>query len=125
MTDNEIIQALEYCTGYPSCPTDCPLYEQPMDCLLKLSKPTLDLINRQKAEIEMWKSSAELWEGDTKDLFISREQIKAEAVKEFSDLSVERIRKNVTPIPQQKYLINMCIQEIENTKKEMVGDTDV
>ena len=52
MTDNEIIKALECCTSYPACPTDCPLFEQPMDCLLKLSKPTLDLINRKKAEID-------------------------------------------------------------------------
>lgn len=56
MTDNEIIKALECCTNYPACPTDCPLYKQPMDCLLKLSKPTFDLINRQKAEIEQYKA---------------------------------------------------------------------
>lgn len=46
----------------------------------------------------------------------------ADGVKEFMDLVIKNIRENVTPIPQQRYLINMCIQEIENTKKEMVGD---
>ena len=44
------------------------------------------------------------------------------AVKEFADLVVKNICEKVTPIPQQKYLINMCIQEIENTKKEMMGE---
>lgn len=45
-----------------------------------------------------------------------------EAVKDFTDLVIKNIRENVTPISQQMYLINMCIQEIENTKKEMVGE---
>lgn len=45
-----------------------------------------------------------------------------DGVKEFTDLVIKNIHENVTPIPQQRYLINMCIQEIENTKKEMVGE---
>lgn len=53
------------------------------------------------------------------------EAAKAEAVKEFADLSIKKICKNVTPIPQQKYLINMCIKEIEKTKKEMVVNLNV
>ena len=47
---------------------------------------------------------------------------KSEAVKEFADLAIKRICENVTPIPQQKYLISMCIQEIDNLVKEMVGE---
>ena len=50
------------------------------------------------------------------------DEIKSEAVKAFADLVVKNICEKVTPIPQQKYLINMCIQEIENIKKEMVGE---
>lgn len=50
------------------------------------------------------------------------ETAKAEAIKEFADLSIKRICKNVTPIPQQKYLITMCIQEIKNAKRELVGE---
>ena len=89
MTDNEIIKALECCTGYPACPTDCPLYEQPMDCLLKLSKPTLDLINRQKAEIENWKDKTR-----SAYLINLNEKEKAEAIDflldKLIDLSVRK-----------------------------------
>ena len=49
-------------------------------------------------------------------------QATAEAIKEFADLLIKRIRKNVTPIPQQMYLVKMCIQEIYNLVKEMAGD---
>ena len=52
MTDNDIIKALECCTDTLSCPTDCPLFEDDRDCLLVLNKSILDLINRQKAEIQ-------------------------------------------------------------------------
>lgn len=64
---------------------------------------------RQKAEIER--------------LLQKLQQPHVEVIKEFADLSIKNICKNVTPIPQQKYLINMCIKEIEKTKKEMVGES--
>lgn len=111
MTDNETIKALECCMN-EFCPSTCPMLGV-HHCGFELRKNALDLINRQKAtirdadirieylagkvgalslyidkkeqEIERWKSSAELWEGDAKDLFISREQIKADAVKEFAE----------------------------------------
>ena len=53
MTDNEIIKALECCASVDDgCLTDCPLYDGDDSCFSTLLKPTLDLINRQKAEIE-------------------------------------------------------------------------
>ena len=53
MTDNEIIKALEYCTSGDDCSDNCPLrYSDVPSCFSALSKPMLDLINRQKAEIE-------------------------------------------------------------------------
>lgn len=57
--------------------------------------------------------------------FKSESDLKAEAFKEFADLAIKKIYENVTPIPQQRYLVKMCIEEIENTKKEMVGEMDV
>ena len=56
MTDNEIIKALELCfsENFGKC-EECPLKNQ-MDgiftCIKSKQKLTLDLINRQKAEIE-------------------------------------------------------------------------
>ena len=55
MTDEQIIKALECCSKYPeelSC-SECPLNSRGADCLdFELGKFVLDLINRQKAEIE-------------------------------------------------------------------------
>lgn len=58
MTDNEIIKALEICTSSSNgcshnkytC-DDCYLKGQPM-CSAVLHQDTIDLINRQQAEIE-------------------------------------------------------------------------
>ncbi len=57
LTDNEIIKALEICGGVikgGSC-IDCPRYhlkDGAFGCAVALFKYSLDIINRQKAEIE-------------------------------------------------------------------------
>ena len=56
MTDNEIIKALECCSnscddGFAKC-DECPRFEEGSGCTLRTMKNALDLINRQKAEIE-------------------------------------------------------------------------
>lgn len=58
MTDNENIKAFECCEANegdsPNC-EECPYFglrEKPSDCYKKARKGVLDLINRQKAEIE-------------------------------------------------------------------------
>ena len=71
MTDNDIIKALELCANRTihSCKF-CPC-NSGIECSKKLNKETLDLINRQKAEIECLnadlkaaKSEAELLKAD-------------------------------------------------------------
>ena len=122
MTDNDIIQALECCysLNLQKCKMKCPLRDKPL-CSEWLSKYALDLINRQKAEIE---SKNDLIHRQSDVISEQKEKIERiyiDAVEEFAGLSIQRICENVTPIPQQMYLVDMCIQEIENTKKEMVG----
>ena len=56
MTDNEIIKALECCAnscdnGFAKC-DECPRFAESEGCTLRSMKDALDLINRQKAEIE-------------------------------------------------------------------------
>ena len=63
MTDNEIIKALESCTSQSGCfngTKNCPLehYHYGADCPLRLGLNALDLINRQKAEIETSRTEA-------------------------------------------------------------------
>lgn len=57
MTDDEIITALECCdfTDIKAC-EECPLYHT-SDCISVIIDKTLDLVNRQKAEIERLASS--------------------------------------------------------------------
>ena len=60
MTDNEIIKALECCSDIPekSCKdNDCPFIAECGADLHILEKSALDLINRQKAEIESLKEA--------------------------------------------------------------------
>jgi hypothetical protein len=55
MTDNEIIKALEICGNSFGC-NECPYYDkgnfQGSKCSYNNAKDAVDLINRQKAEIE-------------------------------------------------------------------------
>lgn len=53
MTDNEIIKALEHCVNERTC-IGCVAYS-PKGCQ-GIDKGTLDIINRQKAEIKRLKS---------------------------------------------------------------------
>lgn len=81
MTDNEIIKALKCCSKHhntcvPYCPMDS-ICDNVRDCLINLSKNTLDLINRQKAEIERYKGVIKILENDI-------EIAKEEAIKEFA-----------------------------------------
>lgn len=54
LTDDEIVKSLEICIGkrpLEDCP-ECPNYISESHCKVRLSEVALDLINRQKAEIE-------------------------------------------------------------------------
>lgn len=84
MTDNEIIKALENCNLPYSdykC-VSCPLYDTESNCKTALIVIALDLINRQKAEIEQWKEEANKYQS----LFASAcTEAKSEAVREFAE----------------------------------------
>ena len=79
MTDNEIIKALE-CCKIGNC-DDCPFYGIKEDCEVELPEEGLDLINRQKAEIEKLKHRKT-------ELQIRNQELqheKSEAIKEFAE----------------------------------------
>jgi hypothetical protein len=79
MTDKEIIKALAIHTnGTYNC-TGCP-YMPDRDCSDKILTDSLNLINRQQAEIERLK--------DTKQIEVYErleKEIRAEAIKDFAD----------------------------------------
>ena len=52
MTDNEIIKALECCSGSGLC-CECPFWEMlSANCIVELNRSALELIKRQQAELE-------------------------------------------------------------------------
>ena len=107
MTDNEIIKALECCvecdTYFDECVDGCPLREV-NDCTLVLRRIILDLINRQKAEIERLEEENKKQKlvleniNDTihplpfvTDFDVAMSQAKSEAIKEFAEQVQEEI----------------------------------
>lgn len=100
MTDNEIIKALSICYDYNSSDgcEKCPYYGKWLSCGELKAKDALDLINRQKAEIErLEKQNKELLISETCELYIPMEiacrvrkghpifkAIKSEVAKEFA-----------------------------------------
>ena len=123
MTDNEIIKALECCTdeSYENC-NECPYSTDTLSCeRLKLLEDSLDLINRQKAEIERLKKEVSV----ARDAYISiqdrYEHTKAEVYKEFA----ERLNEEAQ-IADCFDSYNMVVgtHSIDNLLKEMVGEKE-
>lgn len=110
MTDNDIIKALEHC--FESCNGTCPYYKY-KDCRHRLYLNALDLIDRQKAEIEKLKKGINI----ELDNFASEydNKIKAEAVKAFA----ERLKKRMGFCDLPNGIVR---SHIDNLLKEMVGD---
>ena len=140
MTDNEIIKALECCSNAEPC-ANCPYQKQCDET--DLAEIALDLINRQQAEIERLQKSIELmkgskcvysYDGETLEYCTcspcpvskTKDQIKAEAVKEFAERLIKSSSSCVMvdgdrEIPGTK---SYTIPEtgIDNLVKEMVGE---
>ena len=121
MTDNEIIKILKCCKK-GDC-YRCPAHKFGGRCTDKakwmafdLIKRQINLINRQKAEIEGWKETANqyqnLWCEAEKDV----QTVKAEAIKEFA----ERLRDVFNQYDVELF----CQTVIDNLVKEMVGDPE-
>ena len=127
MTDNDIINSLECCAKTLSVGCKgCLFYkDDESPCISVLCKSTLDLINRQKAEIEMLKPFEkkmlmEVIETMTNEQiqfgFEAKskvEQAKSEAIKEFA----ERLKENSTDIVLYGEIIPIC--RVERLVKEM------
>ena len=137
MTDEQIIKALECCIQGDQCAYSCPYDDDESDCnkcTSALAKDALDLINRQKAEIERLKEDfdfniklngllQEQIDGIDEQIIELDEQIdklncalqtaKSEAIKEFA----VRLKCGV---PQETGVIRCA--DVDNLVKEMVGD---
>ena len=117
LTDSEIVKVLECCVTYEFC-TVCPLVDNcPSSC--SLLKSTLDLINRQKAEIERLEQEKGQFEADVEmftDIGKMYSELKAEAIKEV----FEKLRAEYT----ERFLVSgdTVIEILNEAEKEMVGE---
>ena len=122
MTDNETIKAFKLCLGAEARCTVCPyenVHHPRKRCSEVLLEDALDIINRQKAEIERLKAehdkSFEKWkllDERTKERYselyeAAKEILKSEARKEFAERLKARIRKDIDeqgmfPLPYTK-----------------------
>ena len=112
MTDNEIIKALCECTKHKECEA-CHFMDECYD-LDVLHRQALDLINRQKAEIE--EKSKKLSE-----ILPIVAEIRNNAVKEFA----ERLKEKAYFHEEYGTMVLEDVDDItDNLLKEMVGEAD-
>lgn len=112
LEDNEIIKALDCCQKEDCC--GCSYFHKE-ECTNFLTKDALNLINRQKAEIERLENLERNVYETVDEL---RNKIKAEAVKEFA----ERLKEKERPAFPLAMVID--VYEIDNLVKEMVGENN-
>ena len=119
-TDEEIIKALQCCSEPCAECDECPLY-----CIggvycytFEIQKHALDLINRQKAEIEKLKGSVII--NNIMEIQKIEREAKVEAIKEFAERLKEKSFKTIRNYGLTKDVVEVC--DIDNIVKEMVGE---
>ena len=133
-TDEQIKKALECCINWEATTCEkCPLDDECDNDGDTPLRNALDLINRQKAEIERLESLCEKI-GIANDVKLERicvlqedlETAKAEAIKEFA----ERLKKSAFDCDvsfgfgREHYTEAVTVFEIDNLVKEMVGENN-
>lgn len=140
MTDSEVLKALEYCNADRNECDKCALQEEceSNPFYSTIAKYALDLIKRQKKELEDIKDKkaivfklseeqlSEVNENLLKLVEYNERKIKAEAYKEFADRIRQVIVLNNT---HDGYLVhdidyNCLMEDIDDVLKEMVGEEE-
>ena len=125
MTDNEIIKAMQCVIGNDVSCSECE-YQKALpfpSCRRMCAKNALDLINRQKTEIENLKQIIDEQDKEIiklqkriifwrEDLNYQPEKIKTEAIKEFIDELKNRV------VNKYEYTDIRVFKEIDNLVKE-------
>ena len=89
MEDKDIIKALECCSGIGKC-IDCP-YTEITECAKQNAKDVIDLINRQKADIERLQKAIQVQEIMLGNQDSMRKKSIDKAITEFAErLKAER-----------------------------------
>lgn len=115
LTDEEIVKALECCIDARHNPAFCelcPYFQDKDDCVIKSVKDTINLINRQRAELESLSKKLENYKHLDVILHTAIDKltnsIKSEAYKEFA----EKLKaKAYWDIYMCNYIPENCIDE--------------
>lgn len=143
LTDKDVVEGLERCistTADKAC-ADCPFNKQNLCDIDQwaLEKYALNLINRQKSEIERLKSANDekfrQWDmlaEKTKTHYANlyneaKDKLKAEAYKEFAEKIKKSIKENVDEAWHRDdgngiYDAEYVLDDIDNLLKEMLGE---
>ena len=131
MIDNEIIKALECCVkgcNSEGC-DDCPLYEEVEDCEIEIPIIALDLINRQKAEVERLEGYNANLEYDNQDVLCTLEteieKAKSEAIREFAlELisGIHKLEKHSCEIAYKVHKSVYLVDDVHNTIDSLVKE---
>jgi hypothetical protein len=117
MLDNMIIKPLECCGEIDGKYCNTCAYQHENECVISLSRNALDLINRQKAEIESLNEKEQV-------LIFQLYEERKKAIKEFA----ERLKKSAFDCDvsfgfgKEHYTKVVTVIEIDDLVKEMVGD---
>ena len=115
--DEDIINGLEVCSTNPdTCGRDCPYCALTSGCIRKLTGDALDLINRQKAEIESLQEYYKMY-FDQK-IEINDKQIEIDYMQDKYSLLEENIKKlNSKAIKRFAERLKARLTTLEYTKE--------
>ena len=118
MTDSEIIKALECCKSMVSSCEECPMHIEGAICHeYELNKKALTLINRQKAEIELWQNEYKRACAERDAHICTSNVMKSEAVKEFAERLEEYSYESMGNYGSRH--MDVSVKDIDNIVKEM------
>ena len=115
-TDNEIVKALN-CCGSENC-QGCPYWDYKCQGGNQMIRDAIDLINRQKAEIESLKEAYTIYEETT-----GLKWVRAEAIKEFA----ERLEQHCAPggdFGDPCGVLTVTDRWIDHLVQEMTGENN-
>ena len=127
MTGAEIIKALEWCTDTippcHACKYDEDTYTSD-ECMGKLMKDALDLINRQKAEIDILIRKKETLRDEVADKDAEIERLHKQEKTVAKMYYLKGVRDLAKRIRDKFYLPPTVEKKFDNILKELGGDTE-
>ena len=135
-TDEEIIETLERCSKGGGCFRCAMAYMHSANCIRILETECLDLVNRQKSEIEelniqlrelwnmasLYKAESEIWEGYNENLLTANTVLSNEILEAKEKAEVEAYEEFAERLCEGKVSNDKTVIEAKALLKEMVGE---